>query len=308
MDTENKETTITESLLPAALRESLSEESLKKVEEKINQVIESKVSERVQLAVESAQANFDAEANKDLDKLVVKIEEAHKLMAMKAMKSLKENYNNKLSKVRNYYRNKVDREANLFKKNLVENLSNYIDSRIDKAMPYQEVKEAFRNNTAMKVLESFRQILNVGDAKENAKNMLKKPILEAKQMIAESNKKNNTLAKKNKELAAKLDESNKQLYLEKKMKGLDADSRSFMVRVMKNASLDFIKENFDYALSQHKEKLNEEKEVLKQRALSNPNRKRVKNVSRSMLVEHNTNRFSREDGITSLINDINSGE
>ena len=305
---ENKTETIAESLLPKAVLENLSDESLKKVEEKLNNIVESKVAERVKVAVDSAEANFDAEANKDLDKLVVKIEEAHKRMALKSMVALKENYNKKLKKVRSYYSNKVQKDAERFTGKLLESVSNYVEARINKAMPYDELKEALRNNTAVKVLESLKNVLGVGSAENYAKSYLKKPILEAKQKLISYSKKCKELQENANELQNKLNESAKELYLEKKLKGLDEDSANFMRRTMKNASIDFIKENFDFALDRHKEKLNEERENLKQRALTNPDRQQLRSVSRHMLVENNkpaqpANR-DHNTAISGLINDV----
>lgn len=308
---ENKEqnTTLAESLLPKAILENLSEDSLKKVEEKLNNIVESKVNERVNLAVEAAEANFDAEANKDIDKLVVKIEEAHKRMACKSFKTIKENHAKQLNKVRRYYTEKVQRDADKFMNKLTERVSNYIESRVDKVVPYNQVKEAFRNNTAIKLLESLKKILGVGTAKECAKAYLKNPILEAKQKLVRYNKKCKSLEKETANLKHKLNESAKQVYLEKKLKGLDEDSANFMRRTMKNADLKFIKENFDFALDRHKEKVNEENEALRRRTLSNPNRRQVKSVSRSMLVENaKPARHDYSDGIDRLINDVLADE
>lgn len=303
----DKTNTIAESLLPKAILENLSEDSFKKIEEKLNNIVESKVAERVDAAVAAAEANFDAEANKDLDKLVTTIEEAHKRMAYKAMMTLKENYNNKLKKVRSYYTGKVQKDADRFTGKLVECVNNFVEARIDKVMPYDELKQALKNNTAMKVLESMKNVLGVSSAAECAKSYLKEPIMEAKQKLIAYNKQCKKLDESNKQLQAKLDESNKQLYLEKKLKGLDEDSAAFMRRTMKNASVEFIKENFDFALDRHKEKMAEEKENLKQRALSNPARKQVKSVSRSVLVENTAPANNNRDyngGINGLIKDV----
>lgn len=302
---EEKTNTLAESLLPAAVVENLSEESLKKVEEKLNNIVESKVNERVNLAVESAEATFDAEANKDIDKLVVKIEEAHKRMAYKTCKTLKENYEKKLKKVRAYYNDKVQKDADKFKNNLVESVNAYIDKQLDKAIPYEDLKIAFKNNTAMKVLESLKTVLGVANAATCAKQYFKKPILEAKQKLISYNKKCKQLTETANNLQRELNESKKQAYLEEKLKGLDEDSANFMRRTMKNATMEFIKENFNFALDKHKEKLNEEKENLKQRALSNPKRKQVPSVSRSMLVENNKpQHHNYTDGISNLITSV----
>lgn len=303
--TEEKTNTLAESLLPAAIVENLSEESLKKVEEKLNNIVESKVAERVNLAVESAEAAFDAEANKDIDKLVVKIEEAHKRMAYKACKTLKENYDKKLKKVRSYYNDKVQKDADKFKLKLMESVSAYIDKQLNKAIPYDALKVAFKNNTAMKVLESLKAVLGVANAATCAKQYFKKPILEAKEKLISYNKKCKKLTETANNLQRELNESKKHAYLEEKLKGLDEDSANFMRRTMKNASMEFIKENFNFALDRHKEKVAEEKENLKQRALSNPKRKQVQSVSRSMLIENaKPNRHDFMSGIDGLISDV----
>ena len=64
-------------LLPEAISNAMSEESLSVLKEEFERLVESKVAERIGIATAAAEAALDEEVNKKCVELVQKIEEAH---------------------------------------------------------------------------------------------------------------------------------------------------------------------------------------------------------------------------------------
>lgn len=96
-------------------------------------------------------------------------------------KQLKENANlalRTMNTLKKRYRGEVMREAKRFQKNLVESVGAYLDREIERKVPYKSVREAVRNRTAMKLVESLKTMLSV-DAVSKME-VIKAPIMEAK--------------------------------------------------------------------------------------------------------------------------------
>lgn len=94
------ETTIKD-LLPEALRESLTELHVEKLQEAFDAAVEKKVQNQIAIAVKAAEADFDAQVNERLERLVTKMEEANKADMGRVMKSLNERVQNMKSAYEN---------------------------------------------------------------------------------------------------------------------------------------------------------------------------------------------------------------
>ena len=247
-------------LLPEALVKNLSEESLSALKEEFERLVESKVAERVALATAAAETSLDEEVNRQTTELVHKIEEAHKIGLEKVVNHLTEKYENNLEKVRNYYKNQLGREALKFKNTLVESVSKYINARIDKLVPYEEVKAAVKNDTAMKVLESFKQQLNVGEAMKDAN--VRGAIMEGYSMLQTAKKAEKAASEKAEKLQTQLDEMAESYAFERNLAQLYEDQKNFMIRMAKKAGVGYVNENMSYINSLYEKKLiNERKEL-----------------------------------------------
>lgn len=270
-------------LIPSQILESLSEESLKAIKDEFEQLVESAVQERVQVAVSSAEASYDTEVNEKLKELVESIETAHTIGLKKVVKHLKEKYNNKIQLIRDYYNRKVVNESNEFKTKLVEKVSRFLDDNLKEAMPIKSMQQAIRNNTAMELVETFRNILSVNDA--SMKESIRKPVLEGYKTIKKLNKQKQILAERNSELLQKNKTLETQALLESKLQGMPEDAKNHLRRVMKDADAKFINENFDYAYGIYKEQVAKKRKALTERTMAKRNNVQRPQVTRNMLVE-----------------------
>lgn len=293
-------------LLPEAIVKNLSDESMSALKEEFERLVESKVAERLAVATAAAEASFDEETNKQTTELVHKIEEAHKIGLEKVVTHLNEKYENNLQKVRNYYKNQLGREALKFKNKLVESVSRFINARVDKFIPYDEVKAAVRNDSAMRVLESFKQLLNVNEATSNAS--IRSAIMEGHEMLQTAEAKAQKAIEEKAIVEKQLNEMAESYAFERNISQLDEDQKNFMIRMAKKAGVGYVNENMSYITNLYEKKLINERKELALKEMNNRKRAKLQNVSRKMLAEKtsptNTKMINEDVELSSLINQI----
>lgn len=293
-------------MLPKVIVENLSEESLSALKDEFENLVESKVAERLAVATAAAEAALDEEVNKQTTELIHKIEEAHKIGLEKVVNHLNEKYESNIAKVRNYYKNQLGREALKFKNQLVESVSKYIDARVDKFIPYNEVKAAVKNDSAMKVLESFKEILNVNEATGNAS--IRSAIMEGHQMLQDAKAQAEQAINEKVAVQKQLDEMAESYAFERNISQLDEDQKNFAIRMAKKAGVAYVNENMGYIFNLYEKKLINERKELAAKEMNNRKRTKLQNVSRKTLAEKTAtprNQMLTEDvELASLIDQI----
>lgn len=295
-------------LLPEAITNAMSEESLSVLKEEFERLVESKVAERIGIATAAAEAALDEEVNKKCVELVQKIEEAHKIGLEKVYNFLTEKHAKQLESVRSYYKNQLGREALKFKNQLVEGVSRYIDARVDHHIPYEDVKAAIKNDTAMKVLESFKGILAVNEATSD-KNV-RKAILEGHSMLKNAESKAAKLQNENVKLQSQIDEMAESYAFERNISQLDEDTKNFVIRLGKKAGVGYVNENMNYICNLYERKLDQDRKALAIKEMENKKRAKLTNVSRRVLAEKaNPSRqqmLAEDRDIANLLNQIDA--
>ena len=270
-------------MLPEAITKHLSEESLAALKEEFENLVESKVADRLAVATAAAEASLDEEVNKQTTELVHKIEEAHKLGLEKVVNHLTEKYEDNLAKVRNYYKNQLGREALKFKNQLVESVSNYIDSRIDKLVPYAEVKAAVKNDSAMRVLESFKNILNVNEATVNTS--IRSAVLDGHKMLQKAQAEAEAAINEKAAIENQMNLMAENYAFERNIAQLDEDQKNFVIRMAKKAGVEYVNENMGYITNLYEKKLINERKELAAKEMNDRKRTKLQNISRKTLVE-----------------------
>lgn len=260
-------------LLKEATKDLLSEESLKAIAE----AVEKKAEEKVQLAVEAALVRqdeeyasklekvleaIDADHTEKLDKIVARIDEVHATKFQHALGTLDETHSAKLQQLVKLYENALKNEAEQFKNTLVEQLSNYIDLYIDKAIPAEQIREATENARSRKIINEVKRLVGLSD--EFVNENIKEALLDGKKQIDEANIRATEIEKQLKLVSEKAANAEKQLYLEKKLENFPAPKKDYMLRVLSEKSLTSIKENFNYVAEMYDKKESEEVETLKE--------------------------------------------
>lgn len=294
MDTENN--LEIKEMLPESILEGLSELHQSNLQEKINQIVESRVNEQLQAAIKSAEVSYDAMMNERLEKVINAMEESFK-------RDIKETYNHLRARERKHLKEQHDKFSKILEstnakheakyKNLKENtlanvkknsenfrekLTNvvleFVENEIEKRIPVETLKENVRHRAAYKLVESLKQMLNVDEA--SSRKMIKEPLREAVSLLKESNSKEATLIKENTELKEKLDESNAQIeqikrdsYLNERLATIpNVSQRNYLRRVCEGASKEWIEKNFDLSCKFFRESVSVDNETLAKQTIA----------------------------------------
>lgn len=309
---DNNDTSVNvKDLLPKELLEAVSETGLATLQEAFDKLVESKVNEQIQTAVKSAEVSLDAVLTERMEKLVTKLDENAKInlvkvvnklnenhlaeiseikaKAVKRINEMRENANKAIANLKESYENKAAKEADMFRESITKELGKFITENIDKCIPYTEISKAVKNTKAIELLESFKQLLNF-DAVYQSES-LKRPILEAYHRIENGKKEISSLNEENESLKAELAEakaviaeSERKAYLAKRLAEIPSkDQRMFVERVLEKASLQFIKDNFEYTCKQYRTNVLRENAALAERTRHTAKGKQIAEHSRKEL-------------------------
>ena len=229
-------------VLREATKDILTEDVLKEIEA----AFDSTVNERVQLHVEKALTEQDADYSKKLETLVEAIDTDHTNKLKKVVDAIDTDRAEKLKTIVEKYEAALKKEASAFKTSMVDQVSKYLDIYLEQQLPLSDIKEAVKNKRAMTVLEGLRADLSVDMAL--AKDNIRDAIIDGKVKIDEAAKQ---LEAANKQVEKLSDENRKvlaDLILEKKISSLEDDKKVYMKKMLGNKTPEFIKENFDYTL------------------------------------------------------------
>jgi hypothetical protein len=241
---------------------NLSEES--KVE--IQSAIEQKVQEKVKIHVEKALAEQDELYSNKLSELLDAIDKDHSQKLEKVVEAIDADRANKLVQVVKKYEQALNEDANNFKSQLVESISDYLDAYLDEVIPATEVQEAVRNKKAVQVLENLRTHLAVDAALE--KESIKEAILDGKSQINEASSKLESVIAENNTLQNELAKIKADLLIEQRTVSLNEQQKKYLKKVFSDKSPEFISENFDYTLKLFDKKVDSRLESLKEEALT----------------------------------------
>jgi regulator of replication initiation timing len=244
------------------LLKDLSEESMTKIQE----AIETKVKEKVSIHVEKALTEQDELYSSKLNQLLKAIDSDHSKKLQKVVEAIDTDRASKLKMVVSKYEQTLNNDASAFKAQLVESISDYLETYLDEKVPTADIQEAVRNKKALVVLESLRNHLAVDAALQ--KESIKEAILDGKTQISEASQKLESVIQENTQLKSELDSIKANLFVEQKSASLDESQKKYIKKVMAGKSADFINENFDYTVKLFNKKSSDRLDTLKEEALS----------------------------------------
>ena len=127
------------------LLKDLSEESLTKIKE----AIEVKVKEKVSIHVEKALTEQDELYSSKLEQLLKAIDTDHSKKLEKVVEAIDTDRAEKLKMVVEKYEQALNNDAASFKAQLVESISDYLESFLEEKIPTADIQEAVRNKKAI---------------------------------------------------------------------------------------------------------------------------------------------------------------
>lgn len=267
----------------------LSEESLNEIETAFNN--------RVKIHVEQALTTQDDLYAKKLQALLEAINTDHCNKLTKVVEAVDKNNATKLVKVVEKYEKELNKNASLFKNQLVESISTYIETYIDELIPAEAFNEAVRNKQALTVLEGLRQTLAVDSALMS--ESIKEAVIEGKQQIDEAKQQADNLVTENNKLKKEVDTLQKAMFIESNTSKMASNKKDYIKKILQEKDITFVKENFDYISKLYDKKEAEQTEVIKEQAFKD---RVVKHDTPKVVVESTT---KKDPFINSYITELN---
>jgi hypothetical protein len=244
------------SIFESVDKEILSEDTLKAISSLVEETVNTKVQERVDLEVESAVKTQYDKFKVVSEKAIASIDADHTNKIKMVVNAIMEDYDHKLLTVHEGYKNLITNTAIKHRDSVVESVDEFLDLYIDKNIPKEQIREAAKNQYALKAIEEARKVLGVDD--KYISGNIKEALVDGKQQMDRLLKENETLKK------AKLVSESKRV-LSEKTANLPVEVARFVRSRLEGKSASFIKENFQYVIDM----CNRQEKKTKQSALLN---------------------------------------
>lgn len=213
----------------------------------IETVFEESVKERVALHVEKALAEQDDDHAQKLEKLLEAIDADHTQKLKHLVESINRDHATKLAAAAKKFNTTLNEDASGFKDELVNNVSNYLELYLERAIPQEDIRRAMKNTTAVKMLSQLREALAVDSAL--SQKSIRGAVKDGKQKIDHLGTEVAQLNEQKQLMEKELLKAKSDLLLEQKTKELPSNKRKYLYKVLGNKTPKFIEENFDYTLS-----------------------------------------------------------
>jgi len=198
-------------ILKEATKGILTEDTLKEIEA----VFSTAVNDKVKIHVEKALVEQDEDYSTKLTTLLETVDADHVGKLNKIVEAIDHNHVAKFKTVCERYERIINKEAEKFKKNLVETVSKYLDLYIDEKIPTATLEEAVKNRRAVDFLDEIRAKLSVDMALAN--ESIREAVADGKKIIEEQAKKIEDTEKSLKEITEKFENTNGTVILEQKI-------------------------------------------------------------------------------------------
>jgi len=309
------------SILTEQFKDLISEETLNTIEEAFTKAVEEKAQSKLQLEVENLQAkldekytgklqevveSIDADHTAKLAKLVEAIDTDHAVKLHKLVKNIDKSYTTKLKKVVEKYEGDLKKEASSFQERIVEEISNYMDLYIDKAVPAQQISEAAENIRAAKQLEQIRSIVGINE--EFIDSEIKEALTDGKKTIDSLRDELNKVLKENVDLLQKSNKSEAKILLEQKTTDMPSEKKNYITRLLSNKAPEYIEENFAYVVDMFERESKEELEVIKESVKSDfvkaPKVDRPEIIEEARNFNNEVERTTSDDVVSGYLNEM----
>jgi hypothetical protein len=224
----------------------LNEETATAIAEAFTSAVDEKVNAKISLELESALSKQDDEHASKLEKLLEAIDNDHSEKLETVVEAINLSHTSKLEKLVSYYRAALNEKAENFSNKVVEEISNFLDLYLEKAIPQVQLDEAVANTTAKQQLEQIKNILafDPSSLNEDVKNL----ISQGKNKIDELQAQLNESYNENLTLTHQLTNAKSALLLEEQTKGMRSTKKNFIIKILSDKAPEYISENFNYVV------------------------------------------------------------
>lgn len=234
--------------------------------EAIETAFETRLEEKAKLHVDKALLEQDELYTNKLEQLLEALDVDHTKKLKKVVEAVDADRANKLKAVVAKYENILTEDADAFKTQLVESISEYLDTFLQETVPAEEIKEAVKNKKAIAVLENLRTHLAVDSALE--KDSIKEAVADGKNQINEATTKLESALQEKSAVEEELNTLKANLLISEKTAKLDERTSKYVKKMLEGKDLEYINENFDYTLKLFQKKEESRLEGLKTEALN----------------------------------------
>ena len=234
--------------------------------EAIETAFETRLEEKAKLHVDKALLEQDELYTNKLEQLLEALDVDHTKKLKKVVEAVDAYRANKLKAVIAKYENVLTEDADAFKTQLVESISEYLDTFLQETVPAEEIKEAVKNKKAIAVLENLRTHLAVDSALE--KDSIKEAVADGKNQINEATTKLESALQEKSVVEEELNTLKANLLISEKTAKLDERTSKYVKKMLDGKDLEYINENFDYTLKLFQKKEESRLEGLKTEALN----------------------------------------
>ena len=234
--------------------------------EAIETAFETRLEEKAKLHVDKALLEQDELYTNKLEQLLEALDVDHTKKLKKVVEAVDADRANKLKAVVAKYENVLTEDADAFKTQLVESISEYLDTFLQETVPAEEIKEAVKNKKAIAVLENLRTHLAVDSALE--KDSIKEAVADGKNQINEATTKLESALQEKSVVEEELNTLKANLLISEKTAKLDERTSKYVKKMLDGKDLEYINENFDYTLKLFQKKEESRLEGLKTEALN----------------------------------------
>ena len=269
--------------LKEATKDILSEESLEEIETAFNTAVDNAVNDKLALHVEKALLDQDDSHSKKLEALLETIDTDHTQKLNVLVEAIDKDHAVKLNTMVRRYRGIIGEQAEQFKSQLVESISDYIELYLKQSLPEDMLAEAVNNKRATAFLGELRDLLAVDNAM--SKGAIKDAVLDGKQKLDESAAGIKALQDENHKLKSQQNQLLSTVTLERKCAGLSKAKATDITRLLKDKDAQFINENFEYTLKMFDKAEDNRLEEIKADAIQGAT---TKDVDRPVLVQEQT--------------------
>ncbi len=309
------------SILSEKFEDLISEETLNTIQEAFEKAVDEKAQSKIQLESENLKQQLDehytgklqeviekvdADHTGKLKKLIEAIDTDHAVKLQKLVKNIDQKHTGMLKQVVEKYETALKSEAEAFQSRIVEEVSNYMDLYLDKAIPAEQISEAVENIRACKQIEQIRQIVGISEEFIDAE--IKEALLDGKKTIDSLRAELNSVLKENVDLSTKATKAEASILLEKKTADMPSEKKSFITKLLGNKNPEYIEENFSYVVDMFERESQDELEVLKESVkqdfVTAPKVDRPEIIEEAKNFNNEVERSASSDAVSGYLNEM----
>lgn len=243
----------------------------------VNEKVQTKTKNQVSLTVEKALMEQDEDHANKLKAILEKSDADHVQKLKLVVKTITENHTKKLGSIVNFYKKSIDQKANTFSEKVVNDLDKFLSKYLEKKIPYNQITEAVKNTHARKQLDAIRKMVSFDPSLVN--ESVRTVVKEGKSTVDSLTVKLNESIEENAKLSRQLNKYQSALLLEGKTRGMHRSKKDYVVKILEDKDVNYIKENFNYVVEMFENGESDESKRLGKDAKENTAISRNSNVT-----------------------------